>query len=163
MQNAKWRKRPPRVVAKPLFAFCILHFALLSSVQTSPIVLAARQPHQSISALSQLRDGILVDTSGPGVRRGVWGIVAYSLDRQDPLFELNAGALLVPASTAKLVSVATAAEAAGWNYRYVTTLRATGPIDNGVLRGDLLAVGSGDPSIGGPAGDDFSSWTNGIK
>jgi len=127
------------------------------------VVLAARPPLESTSALSQLRDGILLDMSGPGVRRGVWGIVAFSLDRQVPLFEVNAGALLVPASAAKLVSVATAAEAAGWNYRYITTLRATGPVVDGVLRGDLLAVGSGDPSIGGPAGDDFSTWTNGIK
>ena len=163
MQSAKGRPGPQRNVARRLFAFCILHFALQSCVKTAPVVLAARQPLESTSTLSQLRDGILLDTSGPGVRRGVWGIVAFSLDRQVPLFELNAGALLVPASTAKLVSVATAAEAAGWNYRYVTTLRATGPVVDGVLRGDLLAVGSGDPSIGGPAGDDFSSWTNGLK
>src|SRR5262245_40646293 len=163
MQNATGRQRPARNVARRLLAFCILHFALLSCARTAPVVLAARPPFESTSALSQLRDGILEDTSGPGVRRGVWGIVAYSLDRQVPLFELNAGALLVPASSAKLVSVATAAEAAGWNYRYLTTLRAAGSVVNGVLRGDLLVVGSGDPSIGGPAGDDFSSWTNALK
>src|SRR5215510_6412035 len=163
MQNAKGRHRPARNVARPLFAFCILHFSLLSCARTAPVVLAARPPLESTSALSQLRDGILLDTSGPGVRRGVWGIVAFSLDRQVPLFEVNAGALLVPASAAKLVSVATAAEAAGWNYRYITTLRATGPIVDGVLRGDLVAVGSGDPSIGGPAGDDFTTWVDGLK
>jgi D-alanyl-D-alanine carboxypeptidase/D-alanyl-D-alanine-endopeptidase (penicillin-binding protein 4) len=91
----------------------------------------------------------------------VWGIDVYSLDRQQTLVDLSARALLVPASSAKIVTVATAAEAVGWNYRYITTLLATGPIVDGVLKGDLLAVGSGDPSIGGPAGDDLSTWSDG--
>jgi D-alanyl-D-alanine carboxypeptidase/D-alanyl-D-alanine-endopeptidase (penicillin-binding protein 4) len=69
----------------------------------------------------------------------------------------------VPASVAKLVSVATAADAVGWDYRYTTTLRATGPIADGVLRGDLLVVGSGDPSIGGRAGDDLAAWVEALK
>ena len=60
-----------------------------------------------------------------------------SLDRDERLFELNPRTLLVPASVAKLVSVATAAEAVGWDYRFETTLRATGPVVDGVLHGDL--------------------------
>ena len=99
----------------------------------------------------------------PGVSRAVWGIAVQSLDRRERLFTLNAGTLLVPASVAKLVTVAAAADAVGWDYRYTTTVRATGPIVDGVLRGDLLVVGSGDPSIGGRAGDDLSSWVEGLK
>jgi D-alanyl-D-alanine carboxypeptidase/D-alanyl-D-alanine-endopeptidase (penicillin-binding protein 4) len=64
---------------------------------------------------------------------------------------------------AKLVTVATAADAVGWDYRYTTTVRAAGPIVEGVLRGDLLVSGTGDPSIGGRAGDDLSSWVNALK
>ncbi len=99
----------------------------------------------------------------PGVSRAAWGIAVQSLDRRERLFTLNAGTLLVPASVAKLVTVATAADAVGWEHRYTTTLRATGPIVDGVLRGDLLVVGSGDPSIGGRAGDDLSSWVEALK
>ena len=99
----------------------------------------------------------------PGVSRAAWGIAVRSLDRREPVFALNAGTLLVPASVAKLVSVATAADAVGWDYRYTTTLRAAGPIVDGVLQGDLLVVGSGDPSIGGRAGDDLSTWVEGLK
>jgi len=99
----------------------------------------------------------------PGVSHAAWGVAVQSLDRRERLFTLNAGTLLVPASVAKLVSVATAADAVGWDYRYTTTLRATGPIVDGVLQGDLIAVGSGDPSIGGRAGDDFTSWVQAIK
>ena len=86
-----------------------------------------------------------------------------SLDRRERLFELNPGTLLVPASAAKLVTVATAADAVGWDFRYTTTLRAGGPVVDGVLQGDLLVVGSGDPSIGGRGGDDLSGWVEGLK
>jgi serine-type D-Ala-D-Ala carboxypeptidase/endopeptidase (penicillin-binding protein 4) len=99
----------------------------------------------------------------PGVSRASWGVIVQSLDRRERLFALNAGTLLVPASVAKVVTVATAADAVGWDYRYATTLRATGPIADGVLRGDLVVVGSGDPSIGGRAGDDLTSWVEGLR
>jgi D-alanyl-D-alanine carboxypeptidase/D-alanyl-D-alanine-endopeptidase (penicillin-binding protein 4) len=99
----------------------------------------------------------------PGVSRAVWGMAVQSLDRRERLFTLNSGTLLVPASVAKLVTVATAADAVGWDYRYTTTLRATGPIVDGVLQGDLIIVGSGDPSIGGRAGDDLTSWVQALK
>jgi D-alanyl-D-alanine carboxypeptidase/D-alanyl-D-alanine-endopeptidase (penicillin-binding protein 4) len=99
----------------------------------------------------------------PGVSRASWGIAVQSLDRRERMFALNAGTLLVPASVAKLVTVATAADAVGWDYRYTTTVRAAGLIVDGVLRGDLLVVGTGDPSIGGRAGDDLSSWVEALK
>lgn len=130
----------------------------------------ARQPAASISvvpalesdAVRQLTQDILAATETRGVHRGVWGIVVHSLDRDQRLFELNPHTLLVPASTAKIVSLATAVEAVGWDFRYETTLRATGPVRRGVLRGDLLVVGSGDPSIGGRAGDDLASLTDAL-
>jgi D-alanyl-D-alanine carboxypeptidase/D-alanyl-D-alanine-endopeptidase (penicillin-binding protein 4) len=99
----------------------------------------------------------------PGVSRAAWGIAVQSLDRRERLFALNSGTLLVPASVSKLVTVATAADVVGWDYRYSTTLRTAGSIVDGVLRGDLLVVGTGDPSIGGRAGDDLSSWVEGLK
>jgi D-alanyl-D-alanine carboxypeptidase/D-alanyl-D-alanine-endopeptidase (penicillin-binding protein 4) len=88
------------------------------------------------------------------VQRGVWGIAVQSMDRNERIFELQPKTLLVPASVAKLAVVATAAEAVGWEYRFETTLQATGPIVDGVLKGDLLVVGSGDPTIGGRGGGD---------
>jgi D-alanyl-D-alanine carboxypeptidase/D-alanyl-D-alanine-endopeptidase (penicillin-binding protein 4) len=106
----------------------------------------------------------------PGVEHGVWGIVVHSLDRDERLFELNPHTLLVPASTAKLVSVASAADAVGWDFRFETTLAIGGPVVDAagggpgrVLRGDLLVTGSGDPSIGGRAGADLSGWVEALS
>jgi len=97
--------------------------------------------------LRQLATDLRAITAMPGVKRGLWGVVAYSLTRRQPLFELNPQTLFVPASTAKLVSAASAYEAVGWDYRFETTIWATGPIVAGTLQGDLLVAGSGDPSF----------------
>ena len=130
-------------------------------------------PAPSLDPIQQLRQEISSAIQLPGVQRGAWGIVVYSLDRNERLFELNPRMLLVPASVAKLAAVATAAEAVGWNYRFETTLRATGPIVDGVLKGDLLIVGGGDPTIAGRAGpasaeatagkDDLAGWIEALK
>lgn len=114
------------------------------------------------TTLLALRAELTAATELPGVRRGAWGIVVQSLDRTERLFELNPRTLLVPASTAKLVSAASAADAVGWDYTFLTELHATGPIEDGVLRGDLVVVGHGDPTWGGPAGIDVSSLASAL-
>jgi serine-type D-Ala-D-Ala carboxypeptidase/endopeptidase (penicillin-binding protein 4) len=116
-----------------------------------------------VNPLERLRADISAAVQMPGVQRGAWGIAVHSLTSDERLFELNARTLLVPASASKLVSVASAAEAVGWDYRFETTLRGTGPIADGTLHGDLLVAGSGDPSIGGRAGDDLGAFVDALK
>jgi D-alanyl-D-alanine carboxypeptidase/D-alanyl-D-alanine-endopeptidase (penicillin-binding protein 4) len=136
------------------FEFWVLSFTLLPGCASAP----PRRAESTPPALTRFRAEILAATQLPGVSRGSWGIVVHSLDRNERLLELNARTLFVPASIAKLVSVATAADAVGWDYRFETTLRTTAPVVDGVLRGDLLVVGSGDPSIGGRGGDDLAGF-----
>ena len=140
------------------FAFCILHFALLGCTKTPPATPAAR-----LDAVAQLRQDLSQATRAPGVQRGLWGVAVHSLDRDERLFDLNPRHLFVPASVAKIVSAATAADAVGWDYRFETTLKATGPIADGVLSGDLLITGSGDPTLGGRAGDDLARLIDAVK
>jgi D-alanyl-D-alanine carboxypeptidase/D-alanyl-D-alanine-endopeptidase (penicillin-binding protein 4) len=136
-------------------AFCILHVALAGC--------AARSTSAGGDVAARLRADIVVQTQRPGVSRASWGIVVDSLDRHDRLVDLNARTLFVPASIAKLVSVATAADAVGWDYRFETTLLTTGSVSQGRLFGDLLIVGSGDPSIGGRGGGDLSALVAAVK
>jgi len=114
-------------------------------------------------SLVQLGADILASSQSDGVRRAAWGIAVYSLDRRERLFDLNADTLLVPASTVKIVTAAAAAEAVGWDYRYETSVRAAGPIRNGVLQGDLVVAGTGDPTIGGRGGANLSRWVAAIR
>lgn len=72
--------------------------------------------------------------------------------------EHNAGLPLVPASVTKSVTIATTLHKTGPDYRYHTRVYATGPINDGVLEGNLLVVGGGDPSLGAdvePKGTDI--------
>ena len=55
--------------------------------------------------------------------------------------------LLPPASTAKLLTAEAALEVLGPEHRFTTELLATGPVANGVLRGDLVLRGGGDPNL----------------
>jgi D-alanyl-D-alanine carboxypeptidase/D-alanyl-D-alanine-endopeptidase (penicillin-binding protein 4) len=123
------------------------------AVLTSPPVDATRQLHADLAAATKM----------PGVQRAVWGVAVQSLARNERLFDLNPQTLMVPASVTKLVSVATAVDAVGWDYRFTSTLRASGAVEGSVLRGDLLVVGSGDPAIGGRGGDDLTTWVDALK
>ncbi|MBI2828677.1 MAG: D-alanyl-D-alanine carboxypeptidase, partial [Acidobacteria bacterium] len=116
-----------------------------------------------LDPLQQLKQDIAAATASMGVQRAAWGIVVHSLDRNERIFELNPRTLLVPASAAKLVSLSTAVDAVGWNFRFETTVRATAPLVDGTLQGDLLIVGSGDPSIGGRGGEELSVWVDTLK
>jgi D-alanyl-D-alanine carboxypeptidase/D-alanyl-D-alanine-endopeptidase (penicillin-binding protein 4) len=97
------------------------------------------------------------------VQNATWGIAVQSLTSQELILELNASALLVPASVAKLITLATAAEAVGWDYTFKTTLAATGSVANGVLLGDLVIAGNGDPTIEGTGGADLSDWIEAVQ
>jgi D-alanyl-D-alanine carboxypeptidase/D-alanyl-D-alanine-endopeptidase (penicillin-binding protein 4) len=113
--------------------------------------------------LDRLQQALAAATALPGVRRATWGIVVQSLARDERLFELNPRALLTPASVAKIVAAATASEAVGWDYCYETSVRAAGPISKGVLQGDLVVTGSGDPAIEGRMGGSLSAWVTALR
>jgi len=54
---------------------------------------------------------------------------------------------LPPASVAKVLTALYALEFLGAERRFVTRLLATGPIEAGVLKGDLILAGGGDPTL----------------
>lgn len=63
--------------------------------------------------------------------------------------ELNAHNFVVPASTQKAVTTSAALGILGLNYRYETKIYFTGNFnkETGILNGDVLVVGSGDPTL----------------
>ena len=99
--------------------------------------------------------------NAPIMARGVWAVDVRSLDTGERLYELNSGKLMMPASNMKVVTLATAAETLGWDYRFTTTLETAAPIENGVLLGDLFIRGTGDPTLNtrqGRAAAVLSEW-----
>lgn len=53
-----------------------------------------------------------------------------------------------PASVTKAVTALYALEMLGPQFRFETRLLGTGPIENGVLKGDLILAGGGRPCSG---------------
>jgi serine-type D-Ala-D-Ala carboxypeptidase/endopeptidase (penicillin-binding protein 4) len=74
------------------------------------------------------------------------GIEVISLDRGEVLYEKNSSKLLLPASNNKIVTAAAALVSLGPDYRFKTRVLADGPILDGVLKGNLVILGFGDPS-----------------
>ena len=64
---------------------------------------------------------------------------------EQALFTFNADKAMNPASAIKTVTTLAALESLGPAFTWQTELYALGPIQNGVLRGDLLMKGGGDP------------------
>jgi D-alanyl-D-alanine carboxypeptidase/D-alanyl-D-alanine-endopeptidase (penicillin-binding protein 4) len=96
------------------------------------------------------------------------GIEVLSLDRTDILYEKNAQQLLTPASSNKIITAAVALMKLGAGYRFETRVWTNGQVENGVLKGNLLIEGSGDPTYSSKfnSGDPFANfriWAANLK
>lgn len=84
----------------------------------------------------------------PEFRHALFGIEIYSLSDDKVLYSLNEHKLFVPGSVTKLVTEGVTMELLGADYRFRTPIYRTGPVSkDGVLRGDLVLVASGDPNL----------------
>lgn len=86
--------------------------------------------------------------SDPDFKHATISLFVLNATTGEPVTEVNAQTGLAPASTQKVITAATAYALLGRNYSYKTTLGYTGKIENGVLNGDIIIKGSGDPTLG---------------
>jgi len=85
--------------------------------------------------------------TGPA-SKGEWGLVIVDAESGETLYERNADKYFVPASNMKLFTTALALAKLGPEFRFHTTLETQGTISGeGVLAGDVLLVGRGDPNL----------------
>ncbi len=104
----------------------------------------AQQP----KTLAELQSRVKEILAKPELSPAMVGIKVVSLDNGRVLFEENAGKLLRPASNMKLYTVAAALDRLSPDYRFSTSVYATTrPDAAGVVHGELIIYGRGDPSI----------------
>lgn len=78
---------------------------------------------------------------------GTVGCVLSDARTGEVLEQINGESALPPASVTKAVTALYALDALGGSHRFVTRVFATGPIEEGILRGDLILAGGGDPTF----------------
>ena len=81
----------------------------------------------------------------PPFDRATWNIYAQD-DRGHVLFNRNGDHFSVPASNTKLIVSAAATVLLPAEYRVRTSVYANGTVTDGVLKGDLILYGRGDPT-----------------
>ncbi|MGE0450363.1 MAG: D-alanyl-D-alanine carboxypeptidase/D-alanyl-D-alanine-endopeptidase [Vicinamibacterales bacterium] len=132
----------------------------------SPPALSPPPVDRSSERVDALQRHIEALVQDPSVSAGTWGVEVRSLRTNEPLAAVNASRLLTPASSLKLVTLAVAADQLGWDFSFETQVVSDGRIENGILSGDLVIVGSGDPSLDdwdGAATTVFKSWAATLK
>lgn len=78
---------------------------------------------------------------------GTVGCVLANARSGAVLVDIDGAAALPPASVTKALTALYALDALGGAHRFVTRIVALGPVNNGILDGDLMIVGGGDPTL----------------
>jgi serine-type D-Ala-D-Ala carboxypeptidase/endopeptidase (penicillin-binding protein 4) len=102
--------------------------------------LAAQLPKKAARQLDSLLDAAPFD-------RNLWGVALVD-DRGRLVYGRNADKLFIPASNTKLVVTSVAAALFPADWTVPTSVYAAGPVQDGVLLGDLVLYGRGDPTFG---------------
>jgi serine-type D-Ala-D-Ala carboxypeptidase/endopeptidase (penicillin-binding protein 4) len=75
------------------------------------------------------------------------GLYALALDQTVPKYAHNAETALILASTTKVMTSVAALDVLGPAFKWRTNAFLNGKLENGILAGDLLIVGGGDPLL----------------
>jgi D-alanyl-D-alanine carboxypeptidase/D-alanyl-D-alanine-endopeptidase (penicillin-binding protein 4) len=103
-----------------------------------------------VRAEEPLAKAIEAVIDGPDYTQAHWGILVSDAKTGEAIYQRNAEKLFTPASTTKLFSCAAAMVAYGADHRFTTPVYARSKINpDGVVKGDLVLVASGDLAFGG--------------
>lgn len=116
------------------------------SFSVGAMVLAAAQPAAAQLPKKAARQVDSLLTAGP-FERSLWGIALMD-EKGKLLYGHNADKLFIPASNTKIVVSAAAAALFPADWTIKTSLYGTGPVVDGVLEGNLVLYGRGDPTMG---------------
>jgi D-alanyl-D-alanine carboxypeptidase/D-alanyl-D-alanine-endopeptidase (penicillin-binding protein 4) len=128
------------IVLAAALAVCACGAPKTVTVSPSPALTPA-------SPTDRLRADLAAIFTAPEFERSFWSVLVMPVDSTTSLYTLNSSKLMMPASTMKIITAAIAGELLGWDHQFETRVVTTAPIDRGVLRGDLVVIGGGDPSV----------------
>jgi D-alanyl-D-alanine carboxypeptidase/D-alanyl-D-alanine-endopeptidase (penicillin-binding protein 4) len=146
-----------RLNSRKIFALILIAAVIVSPVGAQKAAHRATAPARSgrsapatrerpgVAAFRAKVEKILGATD---VNRGYWGMLVEDADSGEVLYSLNADRYFLPASNAKLFTAALTLATLGSDYCFHTTVESRARADSeGVLAGDLVLVGRGDPNL----------------
>jgi len=162
---SRWKENPSK---RSVFVLCFLVLSgllrLASDLSAAPALQTNDAPSTGILSAQidplLAKENLSVGHIGIIFRDGVTGRVLYGRNADFPL---------KPASNSKILTTAAAFHYLGRDYRYKTLVAMRGSQTSDTLQGDLVVVGSGDPSISGRFVKDhdrkaiFHQWAEEIR
>jgi D-alanyl-D-alanine carboxypeptidase/D-alanyl-D-alanine-endopeptidase (penicillin-binding protein 4) len=141
------------VVSAVLVAACSTGGAKPAATSTAPRAASLPAAAESTPALravdsrAMLRHSIDSMVTQGEFRNSHFGVLIVDPERGDTLYSLNAGKLFMPASNMKIVTGATSLAQLGPDYTYHTDFVLSGSVVHHALRGELIVMGRGDPTV----------------
>lgn len=121
---------------------CCAFLLLLSTSLT-----LAQQPVSSNLDIGDFPEAVKVVLDGHNLPASSFSFLVQEIGASEPLLAHNSGTAFNPASSIKTLTTLAALDTLGPAFTWQTELYALGPVSNGVLQGDLLMKGGGDPFL----------------
>ncbi len=127
---------------RPLVLLLVISLALIPALAQQPSTAPDRP-----ATLAELQSRIAALLDQPKFASARWGARIITTDG-GVVFERDVDKSFTPASNMKLYTSAAALDAFGPDFKIKTSVYATRPVGkNGVLKGDLIVYGRGDPNL----------------
>ncbi|MDG2089919.1 MAG: D-alanyl-D-alanine carboxypeptidase/D-alanyl-D-alanine-endopeptidase [Gammaproteobacteria bacterium] len=126
--------------------FCKSLFALLL-VFFIPAAIAQQQSADLNSDIGDIPENVDVVIDGHDLPESSFSFMVQEIGASVPILAHNADTPFNPASSIKTLTTLAALDTLGPAFNWQTELYALGPVSDGVLEGDLLMKGGGDPFL----------------
>lgn len=138
---------PPLTVYRyPFYLLVVTHLIVYTLlVALLPTRHAQAQTSANRAFVNQIDAFLDVDD----FQNAIWAVKIVNLTNGETVYARNQELSMMPASNAKLYTSAAVLDILGPSYRYETPIYSDGPVEQGILKGNLIIRGTGDPSIGG--------------
>lgn len=128
--------------------FKSLHYSLITLTVLSTMPMLTTQAQENLETdIGGIPPRVQRVLDGHNLPENSVSFFVREVGAADPLFAFNADQPMNPASTAKTITTLAALETLGPAFTWKTELYALGTVADGILQGDLLLKGGGDPFL----------------
>jgi D-alanyl-D-alanine carboxypeptidase/D-alanyl-D-alanine-endopeptidase (penicillin-binding protein 4) len=150
------------------FLALLLMILLLAQGCAKKAAVTAQAPIPSQGKTAALRGELEEIFSDANFENAFWGVMIQSLENGEIIYQKNHKKFLMPASNMKIPTAAAALVKLGPDYVFQTKVLTDGEIQGDTLKGNLIVIGSGDPTVSGrfANGDTtgiFKAWAEKLK